>query len=489
MMGTRLLCCLLLWSSAGEAAGKPEIIPPLPGEFLKNIPYKEYIDFKAPIPTVAIFDIRDYGAVGDGRTVNTNAFNAAVRAAHAKGGGVVLIQGGDFVSGTVKLESNIRLHIARDGILRASRDSADYAPFALLLCEKTDNVVIEGPGRILGEGEAWWKSSRKFAPAVPPDTFILKEAEAMHFDAKRGKLSKRPSPFIQLLESSDLTIRNLIIENSPGWTLLLDHCDRVQIKGVVISNNYHGSNTDGIDVVASNDVDIKHCFVATGDDAIVLKNGFSQNKNRAMANIRVSDCTIMSSTNCFKIGTGTSNDISDVWVSDCTFFVEGVWPWSLSGIAIESVDGAHVSRVNVRNISMRNIMTPIFIRLGNRNQSKSKDMQGVLKDVSISNVRATGAEFPCILSGIPGLYINDVTLVNIDIAYREAKEQLDIMDPVPEKEDGYPEFWLFGDLPAYGLWARHVDGLKVKNFKVIPRSTNTREKVVLHDVLNLHIPR
>ena len=478
--------CLILMGSAFQAAEKPGILPPLPGEFLSCVPYEEYIDFQAPLSDKPLFDIRDYGAVGDGRTVNTAAINAAVQAAQEKNG-VVVIQGGDFVSGTVKLASGITLHIAVDGVLRASRDSSGYDPMALLWCEKAQEVVIEGPGRILGEGEAWWKPPRKRAPRTPPATFVLQEAMDMHFDAKRGKRGRRPSPFIRLQESSEVTVRNLIIENSPGWTLSIDGCEGVRVTGVVIHNNYHGPNTDGIDVVTSNSVEIRRCFVSTGDDGIVLKNGALTQKSGPMSDIRVSDCTVMSSTNCFKIGTETANDITDVHVSDCTFFSQGVWPPALSGLSIESVDGARVERVQISNIRMRNCMTPIFIRLGNRNRRKVKDRQGRLQDIHIRGVQASGAEFPCLLSGLAGLPIRRVTLQEIEFVYRQAKERLEIHDPIPEQETEYPEFWMFGDVPAYGLWARHVEDLRVKDFAVTPRSVNQREKVILDDVVNAQL--
>ncbi len=487
-IGTLLLASALsLWHPAGRAAEKTGIVPPAPGEFLDNIPYREFIDFMEPPPPGPVFDIRNYHAVGDGKTVNTAAIRAAVLAARARGGGTVLVAGGDFVTGTIRLESRITLHVAADAVLRASRNRADYDPPSLIWCEQAEHVVIEGPGKILGEGENWWNPPRKTPPRTPPDTFVLKEAMAMHFDAKRTRLPDRPSPFLRLIGSTDLKVRNLRIENSPGWTLMIDRCRRVEVQGVVIHNNYHGGNTDGIDVCASSHVDINRCFVATGDDGIVLKNGYSKDRNQAMSDIRVTDCTVMSSTNCFKIGTETANDIRDVRVSDCRFFVEGIWPGGLSGIAIESVDGARVSRVDVENITMSNIMAPIFIRLGSRNRGKSADERGRLQEVRIRGVKATGVEFPCTLSGIPGAPLENIRLSDIDIRYRDAGELLEIRNPVPEQEKEYPEFAMFGDLPAYALWARHVNGLQVRNFKAVPRTGNRRAKFVWNDVFSLKL--
>jgi polygalacturonase len=459
-------------------------MPPTPGEFLTHIPYDAYIDRDRAMPVGAVFDVRDFGAVGDGATVNSDAINRAVQAAHAQGGGTVLVEGGDYVSGTIVLKSNVTLRIAKDTVLRASRDAAHYAPLHLIFAEHAENVGIEGPGRILGEGEAWWQPPRMHPPQTPPDVFDLEEVRSAHFASKRPKLANRPSPFLRFRECRDVFVRNLIIENSPGWTLVMDLCDRVQIRDVIINNNYHGANTDGINIVGSSNVDVTHCFVSTGDDGIVLKNGFAGDKSRAMSNIRISECAVRSSTNCFKIGTETWSDIADVRVSDSTFFVDEIWPGALSGIAIESVDGAKVRHITAENITMRNVMAPIFIRLGNRNRWESKDRQGALEHVTIKNVTATDAEFPCVVSGIPGLRINDVTLDSIAITYRDAKERLQLQDPIPEAEDQYPEFWMFGDLPAYGLFARHVDGLTLHNFHVTPRTVNERELLVFEDVLN-----
>lgn len=468
------------------AGAEPAFPTPAPGEFLSNIPYASYID-NSKVPEGSIFDVRDFGGAGDGKTINTAAIAKAIAAAHDSGGGVVRIGGGDYVSGTIRLASNVTLYVAKDAVLRASRNIADYDPPHFIYCDGAINISIAGPGKILGEGDAWWTPPRAVAPTSPPGVYNLKEMEAAHFAAKRKKVPNRPSPFIRLRRCTDVRIDNVIVENSPGWTIMLDRCDRVRMSGVVLNNNYHGENTDGIDVVGSNDVEITRCFVSTGDDGIVLKNGFAKELSRPMSNVRIANCAIRSAANGIKIGTETWSDISNVRISECELFTEEIWPWGLAAIAIESVDGAHVRNVTAENTTVRNVNTPLFIRLGNRNRWKDKDRAGALESISIRNLKSTGIEFPCVISGISGMPIKNVTLENIDVQYREASERLEMENPVPEVEAQYPEFWMFGDLPAYGLYARNVDGLVIRRFQSRPRGANQRDKFVFDAVQNLKV--
>ena len=482
----RFMACLGMTAVGGGTAIAQNQTPlvPAPGEFLSSIPYDTYLDFEETPPVAPVFDIREFGAVGDGKTVNTSALVKAIDAA-SEDGGTVLIAGGDFVSGTIQLKSNVTLRIAKDSVLRASRQSTDYGPLHFIYCENAKNIRIEGPGKIAGDGDAWWTEPRAVPPHTPPDIFDLAEANRLHGLAKRKKIPNRPSPFIRMHTSTDVVIRKVILENSPGWTVMVDHCDQVKIENIVLNNNYHGENTDGIDIVGSSDVEITHCFISTGDDGIVIKNGYAKELSRPMRDIRISGCAIRSSANAIKIGTETWSDISQIEITDCTVFCEEIWPWTLSGIAIESVDGARVSDITVKSITMNNVLCPIFIRLGNRNRWKDKDKAGSLERVQIDQVTATNVEFPCVISGIPGLYIKDVSMQNISMTYREAGEKLDIKQPVPELEDGYPEFWNFGDVPAYAVFARHVDGLTIRRFQVIPRNANVRNAYFEDDVLRL----
>jgi hypothetical protein len=193
-------------------------------------------------------------------------------------------------------------------------------------------------------------------------------------------------------------------------------------------------------------------------------------------------------TKTFKIGTETYGDISDVVVEDCEAFTDGIFPGSISGISIESMDGSAVSDITVRNFSMTGVTCPLFIRLGNRNRYLNKSYRGGISDITIENVTAKGAEVPSIISGVAkdgnsALYVKNVTLKNFDVEYRESPENVELPKKVPEFKSKYPENWRFGDVPAYGLWARHVEGLTLIDFYVTPRSANTRECITYEDVI------
>ena len=474
-LGLALALCVAVAGRGADPA------PPAPGEFLADIPVGKYVRIDDHPPVAPVFEVTDFGAVGDGLTVDTAAIQSAIDVAH-RGGGTVRLGGGEFLSGTLELKSDVTLHVARDALLRACREPGHFGPPHLIHAEQARNVGLEGPGRIVGSGDAWWQPPRMQAPVTAPETFDLAEAKATHFACKRKKLPGRPSPLIRVRGSTDVVVRNLVIENAPGWTLSLDRCERARIEGVVIDNNYHGENTDGIDIVGSRDVEVRRCFISTGDDGIVLKNGFVAEGARDMARVRISECAIRSAANCIKIGTETWSDIAAVEISDCELFTRGIWPWGLAAIAIESVDGARVHDVRVRDVTVRNVMTPLFIRLGNRDRWRTKDRAGAIEGITIERLVATGVEFPCVISGIPGLPVRDVRLADVEIAYRDGGERLDVPDVIPELEEGYPEFWMFGDLPACGVFARHVRGLALGTVRVVPRTGNRREAFVFDDV-------
>lgn len=470
------------------------------GLFLANIPFEDYLHDATEIEGT-VYDIRDYGASKDKSFLdNAIAIQGAINAAFNNGGGTVLVDGGTYRISKLNLKSNVTLRIEKDACLecitydenKSLPEENRFDALGFISASDAENVIIEGPGRVSGNGATYVNKAKEESIFLPLDTFNLKRYVLEH--RKRimmGKENEFQRPIlISMKNCLNVTIRNLELFESASWTARLEGIDNLLIEDVVINNNVRIANTDGFDIEGGSNIHIKHCFVATGDDAICIK---ADNPNiPPLDGMVVEDCEIMSLANCFKIGTGTWNAISNVVVKNCFFFMPGI-AGGYAGIAIECVDGATVSDITVQNIVMEHVTSPFLVWLGYRNG------KGALKNIVISDIVATGCDMPGAITGYKKgskiNYVENVKLSNISMTYREAKEKLNIYkNPDGAYQGslnmkGYPEitrvshmyiinhdisgYW---DLPVYGLFARYVDGLEVENFKVTPRTSNTRER-------------
>lgn len=467
--------------------GAREVLPAQAGDFYENIPYDTYIEQGVQVPEQD-WDICDYGASPE-NAVNTKAVNQAIEACHAAGGGTVLVQGGDYCTGTVNLRSNVTLQIAQDASLVASHNFDDFTG-AMIMAENAENIRITGPGKICGEGEYFVDAPEKAPLFAPLEVSDIRTMRSEYRARIRFGIDGRPGAMVWIKSCKNVVVDNVILENSMCWTLNLNLCDQVAVKNLVINNNRHVANTDGIDIVGSSYVTVSHCFVSTADDGIVIKNGM-ENGAGAMEQVHITDCEVISCTNALKIGTETYCDITGVTIEDCKVYLTDIYPGSVSGVSIESADGSKVKDITVRNIQMDQVTCPLFIRLCNRNKYKDeeKNMAGSIENILIENVTASGAELPMIISGVKYKgkinYIKNVTLQDIHVTYRESAENVNLRGAVPEYAKVYPENWRFKDVPAYGLWVRHTDGISISAVHVIPRTANEREQFVYEDVLNI----
>lgn len=464
------------------------------GDFYEGIEYERFINFKAAIsPDTKVFDIRNYGAsVSNNAKENSDAINDAINACYLSGGGTVLVDGGNYTTGSVNMKSNTTLRIAANSTLIASRNAKDMYLNSVIYANGCENIRITGPGKVCGEGNYYSKKPMKkplfepleYSNAIEMRSEYLYRLRKAH-DSKYGNIAS-------ILNCKNVIVENIIYENSAHWTLKIDNSEGALINGLIINNNRHIANADGIDILYSRNVEIKNSFISTADDGIVIKNWLADS---AVKNIRISNCEVMSCTNAFKIGTETRGEISDILVEDCKFYMKDIYPGSFSGIAIESMDGSIVKNITVRNIEMDRITCPVFIRLGNRNRyaDETSDFSGSIEGVSIENISATRTEIPVIITGVKNHkkgtnYVNDISLKNLNIEYtNESKEPLTFSVFVPQYEKEYPDSWRFLNLPAYGIWARHISGLKIEGFNVTPRENTVRAKFVFKDIKNLDL--
>lgn len=413
-----------------------------------------------------LYDIRDYGAKPDGRTLCTESIQKAIDTCAADGGGTVYLPPGTFLSGTLVMKSGVMLRLDTGCTLLGSPDLAQYPSHipefrsytdnytekSLIYGEKLERVAIVGRGVIDGQGASF-----------------------------KGPYKVRPYT-IRFIECRDVVVEGVTIRNSPMWVQHYLACDDVRIDGITVKSHVNHNN-DGIDIDSCHRVVITGCNVDSGDDAIVLKS----TSDRLCKDVVVTGCVLRSTCNALKMGTESNGGFQNIVMTSCA-----VYDTRLAGIALEIVDGGAMDRVVVSNITMAGVGAPIFIRLGNRarpfKESMDKPGVGTLRNVTISDIEATGANRTgCAIAGLPDANIENLTLSNIRLSFAGGGTLEEASRAVPENPDKYPEYSMFGRLPAYGLYCRHVRGLKLVNVQLQLAGEDRRHAVVFDDVSNAMI--
>jgi len=394
---------------------------------------------------LSAYKVRDYGAAGDGERKDTGAVQEAIDAC-AEGGGTVYFAPGTYLCGSLHLRTGVTLWLDAGATILGSKDKDDYDPYeeldfendadsettyfhyALVWGEDVERVGILGSGTI--------DSNRR----------------------RRGGPKA-----IALKRCRHVAIKGITVRHCPNYCISMLGTDYVNIDGVTLLDGY----CDGIDPDSCRNVRIANCHIETWDDAIVPKASFSLGERRACENITVTNCYLATGCQNFKLGTESGGDFKRIALSNCVMdCLEGHRP-ALAGIAIESVDGANIDGVVVSNVTMRNVQAPVFIRLGNRGRDMETPVPGTLKNVSISNVVATGACQTSSITGIPGHAVEGVTLSSIRIRYAGGPAYHPSDEATPEAIAEYPDPRIFGALPVYGLFCRHVDDLTLSNVHLL----------------------
>ena len=435
-----------------------------------------------------MYNIIDYGAIGDGKTLSTVAIQAAVDACSANGGGTVFIPAdGVFVSGSVHLHDNVHIVFENGAVLLGSTDMNDFDPYeeitypkyqdrshsyfhhSLFYAENCNNISFGGVGKI--DMQSAWEVD----------------------DSRRGA---KP---IALKECKDVLIADLIIRNATDLAVYFAGCENVRVTGLNIR-----AHIDGISPDSCKNVVISDCILNVGDDAIVPKSSFTLNRFQYCENLTITNCVISSRCNAIKLGTESNAGFINVAISNCS-----IYNTRYSGIALEAVDGALFDGITVSNISMRNVGNPFLIIVLNRARGPEGTTIGKIRNVTFSNITANGPykewvcmphyydafiqnsivqtpmPIPAIIAGQPDSIIENVSLSNIQITMPGGGTVEDRSIVIPEIRDGYPEGIRFGlKHPIYGMFARDVDNLKLFNVEFFTDSPDEREPILLDRVVN-----
>jgi len=408
-----------------------------------------------------VYDVRDYGAKADGKTLCTNSIQRAIDKCAKDGGGTVYLAQGTFLSGTIYMKSGVTLKLDPACTLLGSKNLKDYPETvpafrsytdnytdkSLIYGEKLEKIAIIGSGIIDGQGASF-----------------------------KGPYKVRPYT-IRFIQCRNVTVKDVTLKNSPMWMQHYLACDDVRISGVTVRSIVNANN-DGINIDSCERVVISDCNIRSGDDAIVLKSTSA----RVCRNVTVSNCVLSTRCNALKMGTESNGGFENIVMTGCS-----IYDTRLAGVALEIVDGGTMDRVVISNITMNKIGAPIYVRLGNRARPFKKDMAkpgiGIMRNITISNIEATGANATgCAISGLPQAKIENITLSNIRLSFAGGGTKEDADRAIPEKPDAYPEYSMFGRLPAYGLYCRHVKGLKLLNVQLQLAKSDQRHGVVFEDV-------
>jgi len=424
-------------------------------------------------------DIRELGAVGDGKTSCTAAIQKAIDQCAARGGGIVRLPAGIWLTGTVYLESNLTLVLDKDCTLLGSRQHEDYArprtmsglgakpaPFryaAILAGTDLQNVTIRGEGTINGQGDAF-----------------------------RDKSKTRPKN-IYLQNCRNVTIEGIRLRDAGSWMQHYRHCDGLSIRNIDVFNHV-AYNNDGLNVDSCRNVRIEDCRVDSDDDGIVLKSLSST----PCHGVVIRNCTVSSHCNAIKLGTESGGGFQEIEVTGCTVHsprksqkIYGAQR-GLAGIALEIVDGGKLENVTVSDVRIDGVTAPIFLRLGNRARSYGSGMPkpgvGTFQNVVLRDIVAENAsEVGCSITGLPGHPIRNVVLENVQISFDGGGSKDQAAREIPERAESYPESTMFGTLPAYGLYCRHVEDLTLRNVQLDTRRPDLRHAVLADDVKRLRI--
>ena len=463
-----------------------------------------FLFFNAFLPSKRTFNIIDYGALADGITLNTQAIQKAIDACTMQGGGQVIVPKGTFLTGSIYLKTGVELHITEGGVLLGSTKHRDYQNenpygwYAFIMANAQSHIAITGKGMIDGQGRA-----------LAQDVIQLWRAGAFPgaqvWDEKlreKNRPNERFRPQLILFqECQNIKIKGITLKNSTSWVQTYGHCTNLTIEKIHVESTAYWNN-DGIDLVDSKNVVIRDCFINAADDAICLK---SFDTKSGCENILIERCTMRSSASALKLGTSSYGGFRKIKAHHLT-----IYDTYRSAIALECVDGGVMEDIDISDVKAKNTGNAIFIKLGHRIPSRPI---GRIENIRISHVEADipnskpdkGYELegpldtiaynllPSSIVGLPNYPIKSIYLKDIHITYggggaREtAYASVDSLSKIKEQAHEYPEFSMFGELPAWAFYMRHTEGVVFKNVTVQLKAKDYRPAFVFDDVKELRM--
>jgi polygalacturonase len=429
--------------------------------YLSNLPFK-MPDITLPVFADNSVNIKDFGAIGNGQSLNTEAFAKAIDACAKKGGGSVIVPPGLWLTGPILFQSNINLHVEKGAIILFSPDhslypimqapgSSNFIVTPPIFGANLENIAITGEGIIDGSGETWrpvkkikttaaqWKELVSSGGVVSSDgNMWWPSKEAMDGEEYLKKLKSsgkkataedylpardflRPY-MVQFLRCKNMLLDGPTIQNSPKFVFYPNSCENIVMRNVKILNEWWAQNGDGIDISACKNVVIYNCFVNAGDDGICMKSSKSKNSNNeaALQNVVISDCVVYHGHGGFVIGSNTDGGMQNISVSNCNFISTDI------GLRFKSSRGRGglVENIYVKDIYMKNIANEaILFDTYYESAEGSKDVKAEVNEQTprfqkfyLNNIYCSGAKQAISITGLPEMPIQDIEFKDITIS-------------------------------------------------------------------------
>lgn len=459
-----------------------------------------------------IFNVKEFGAVADGVTLNNEAVQKAIDEC-SKAGGTVFFPKGEYVLSTVFLKDNVTIELEEDAVILGSLDFYDYRPD-----EKVDYPLYQDASH------SFFECSMFVGLGVENIRFIGKgkvDMRSVWDEDNVRNIVHRGAKCIALKNCKNVEIRDWDIRHVTDLAVYFAGCENVEVADLFLKVYIDGVSPDN-----SKNVKIHGCNIEAGDDGIVFKSSYTLNKLGICKDIHVWDCDVRSRCNAIKFGTETNGGFEDIFIEDIR-----ISDTRIAGVAIESVDGAVLDTITLKDISMKNVNAPLFVHLGKRMRGPAGREIGEIRNITLENITAEGPyvpyeivawnyisykandtyQYPWIFGtaenfddraaqnlatsdwqmtsnvcGLKGRPLKNITLKNVhfklDGGVQEYKRE------VPEEAQDYPEVYVYGRiLPAKGIYFRHIDGLTLENVTAETYRDDRREPFVFDSVENLKV--
>ena len=476
-----------------------------------------------PFPALArtLISVTQTGARGDGVTLDTHAINAAIAAAAKAGGGVVHFPRGRYLSFTIRLASRVSILFEDGAVLEAADparhpgryDSAEdrgpqlYQDFghshwhnSLICGDGVEDLTISGPGLIAAEaltrngpGARWQRQTGE----RPLSMQAMSAAQIASLEGDDAAMAGLGDKAISLRAGSRIRLADFTIRGGGHIAVLATGTRGLEIENLTIDGP-----RDGIDLDAVQNTNVRGCRINTpNDDAIVIKSSLALGRAVPARQITISNCQVSGfdegtmldgtrtarqklapdrdrATGRIKLGTESNGGYRDILIERCQFA-------HCRGLALETVDGGAMENVTARDLVMRDVTTaPLFVRIGARQRGPRGTGVGSTKGILLQDIEASGIDhrYPAILAGIAGHPVQGIAIERVHLSFRGGGTAQDAARKPPSVPSAYPEPSMFGVLPAWGLWARHVRGLRADRLTLETETPDARPPILCSDV-------